>query len=384
MVLDITIQRQERLSSMYFILKSEIELKKRQFCPFCNKTQIKRLDKAELYTKYSCWNKECKDNNTPFIILDNRILNEDFFSLLCENCQESYIREVIIKNKNPYLIFSCDGKMCSASITPYSYNLSNQKWEGNIPKFSMFEEQIESIKKREEIAVPKRKKNNNVENNYTDTEDVELVKQPEIQVKIPEFKNPFCQIGDIPLLTLNNVDYTKFLNHHQNKVVVLVDVPNYIRTLREIYPRDFETVLKKAYQLLRKIIESSFNTSDKYIIRYFSKPDSDLYASNQILMNYCRENPLNQFFHLLKIEKSGHFSDIDNYLIVNGVEILERCELRGFVIVSSDKDYLPVMRIATHKKVRKYIYGLNTADIYEKYGIDDIKLIAQFKETRDY
>ena len=37
------------------------------------------------------------------------------------------------------------------------------------------------------------------------------------------------------------------------------------------------------------------------------------------------------------------------------------------------------MRIATHKNIRKYIYGLNTAAIYEKYGIDDLKIL-QFRD----
>ncbi len=36
----------------------------------------------------------------------------------------------------------------------------------------------------------------------------------------------------------------------------------------------------------------------------------------------------------------------DYYLIANGAEILERCKIRGFVIVSNDKDYLPVMQRA--------------------------------------
>ncbi|GAG86335.1 unnamed protein product, partial [marine sediment metagenome] len=61
------------------------------------------------------------------------------------------------------------------------------------------------------------------------------------------------------------------------------------------------------------------------------------------------------------------------------VEILERCEIRGFVIVSSDKDYLPVMRIASYKNVKSRILGINTPEIYEKYNIEDIKFLGMMK-----
>ena len=51
----------------------------------------------------------------------------------------------------------------------------------------------------------------------------------------------------------------------------------------------------------------------------------------------------------------------------------------SFVIVSSDKDYLPVMRIASYKKIKSRILGINTSDIYEKYNIDDIKFLGIMK-----
>ena len=100
-------------------------------------------------------------------------------------------------------------------------------------------------------------------------------------------------------------------------------------------------------------------------------------ASTMIVGVLREDSDLRGSPYILNMGRRG-----SNYLIANGVEILERCNLRGFVIVSSDKDYLPVMRIATFKKVRKYIYGLNTADIYQRYGIEDIQLIAQFKEPK--
>ncbi|KKM74701.1 hypothetical protein LCGC14_1397650, partial [marine sediment metagenome] len=100
---------------------------------------------------------------------------------------------------------------------------------------------------------------------------------------------------------------------------------------------------------------------------------------NNIIINLCSKNSNKEIFHLLKVPKGGGYSDIDNYLIANGVEILERCEIRGFVIVSSDKDYLPVMRIASYKRIKSRIIGINTPEIYEKYSITDIKFLGIMK-----
>ena len=77
--------------------------------------------------------------------------------------------------------------------------------------------------------------------------------------------------------------------------------------------------------------------------------------------------------------KGRGYSDIDNYLIANGVEILERCTPRGFIIVSSDKDYLPVMRIAQYRDIKSYIMGMKPPQIYEKYNIGDIKFLGIMK-----
>jgi hypothetical protein len=50
--------------------------------------------------------------------------------------------------------------------------------------------------------------------------------------------------------------------------------------------------------------------------------------------------------------------------------------------VSSDKDYLPVMRIAEFKGVKSRILGINTSEIYEKYDIDDIKFLNVLKHFK--
>ncbi|KKN17716.1 hypothetical protein LCGC14_0962950 [marine sediment metagenome] len=159
----------------------------------------------------------------------------------------------------------------------------------------------------------------------------------------------------------------------------MVDLPNFIRTLRGLYPHNFEDVLRKAHDLVLKYIENSFLTAKDYIIRYFSKPAKDLKIPNNIIINFCSKNSNMEIFHLLKVPKGGGYSDIDNYLIANGVEILERCELRGFVIISSDKDYLPVLRIAIYKKIKSQIIGINTPEIYEEYNIPSITFLGMMK-----
>lgn len=151
--------------------------------------------------------------------------------------------------------------------------------------------------------------------------------------------------------------------------------------MREHYPNSFNEVIIKSHQLLLKSIKNLFNTSDEYehIIRYFSKPADDLDGSNNLIKDFCEANSSSEYFHLLKLGKGKGFSDIDNYLIANGVEILERCALKGFMIVSSDKDYLPVMRIAKYRNVKSYIMAINTPRVYEQYKIDDIKFLGIMK-----
>jgi hypothetical protein len=54
---------------------------------------------------------------------------------------------------------------------------------------------------------------------------------------------------------------------------------------------------------------------------------------------------------------------------------LERSKIRGFGIVCSEKDYLPLMIIAGYKNVRSFILGIKTPKIYEKYEIPNIKIL---------
>ena len=110
---------------MYFLLKSEVEVfdnqknyyKKRVYCPVCNKTQLKKLDTSNLYNKYQCWNKNCGENNTPFIILNDYIQYEGNFNDKCDDCDEPLHREFVIeKSKDVILYFKCKGKLCESNM----------------------------------------------------------------------------------------------------------------------------------------------------------------------------------------------------------------------------------------------------------------------------
>jgi len=369
---------------MYFLLKSEVETidvqknyyKKRVFCPFCFKGQLKKLESNDFYIKYHCWNKNCGKREIPFIVLKNYIQDEDIFEDICDTCQEPLHRELKIdENQNILLIFKCNSKLCETNIEPHCYNYSNKEWQGKSPKLIVYDDMLDSNKLDIEVK----------EKSIIETKaKIEIIRDlGSISSKEQENQEALYKIEEIPLLTMNNAEYSDFLEHHQDKVVCLVDVPNFIRTLRGLFPRDFENVLKKAHKLLLDYIENSFHVSSDYIIRYFSKPDKDLEIPNNIIINFCSDNPNTEIFHLLKVLKGAGYSDIDNYLIANGVEILERCTIRGFVIVSSDKDYLPVMRIASYKNVKSRILGINTPEIYEKYNIENIKFLGIMNFFKD-
>ena len=370
---------------MYFLLKSEVETvdikknyyKKRLYCPDCFKAQLKKLDSSKYYNKYQCWNKDCKANGTPFAVLNVYIKNEELFEDSCDSCQEQFHREFILDGgENPLLQFKCSGKLCESNIDSYSYNLRAGEWDGKSPKIVLYDDSSATKSQtfesgRKQIKIKKIHPVEEDEQNLIDSLPKELQEQ---EIYVPTYK-----IEEIPLLTMNSIEYSNFLDRHQQKVVVLVDLPNFIRTLRELYPHKFEDVLRKAHGRVLEYIENSFHTSTDYIIRYFSKPAKDLEIPNNIIINFCSKNSNREIFHLLKVPKGGGYSDIDNYLIANGVEILERCEIRGFVIVSSDKDYLPVMRIASYKKIKSRIIGINTPEIYEKYNIPDITFLGMMK-----
>ncbi len=368
---------------MIFLLRSEVEsldiknnyYKKRVYCPYCSKIQLKKLDSNKVYNKYQCWNKNCEYKDVPFVVLNLYIQNEDYFDDICDICQQHYHREFIVDNNgNILLYFRCNEKLCESNIEPYCYNIRKENWEGKSPKFTLLDETSNSSS----LKPPRIEKSTEIIEKIEEQKNdpIEFVSKEFLEQRIYDYA---YKIEDIPLLSMDDLEYSNFLEHHQDKVVVLVDMPNFIRTLRDYYRRNFEDALKRAHQLLLEYIEKSFYTSSNYIIRYFSKPDKDLQIPNKIIINFCTENQDKEYFHLFKILKGARYSDIDNYLIANGVEILERCNIKGFVIVSSDKDYLPVMRIASYKNVKSRIVGINTPEIYEKYNIEGIKFLGIMK-----
>ena len=365
---------------MHFLLKSEVETvnikknyyRKKLYCPDCFKTQLKKLDSNTFYNKYHCWNKDCKANGIPFAILNDYIKDEENFDDCCDSCQEPLHRE--FQDEDALLQFKCSGKLCESNIDPYSFNLKTGEWEGIPPKMVLYDDSAAPKGQKFERDIKKKhiklKKNRIIEENEQKlTDPLPNQESYEITYKIEE----------MPLLEMNSNEYSSFLDRHQQKVVVLVDLPNFIRTMRGLYPHNFEDVLRKAHDGILQYIENSFLTAKDYIIRYFSKPAKDLKIPNNIIINFCSKNSNREIFHLLKVPKGGGYSDIDNYLIANGVEILERCEIRGFVIISSDKDYLPVLRIAIYKKIKSQIIGINTPEIYEEYNIPSITFLGMMK-----
>jgi uncharacterized LabA/DUF88 family protein len=367
---------------MDFLLKSEVltrdvnrgHLKRTIYCPFCNKSQIRKIEEHKYYSKYKCWNKHC-DTHEPFIVVKDFIEKEEFFNLVCDFCGEPFHRNFEQENGSLHLKFECQSKLCGSYDGPLLFNLTKGKWENKKPKFKVYDDQIELISselKQEDHHIENLVPSELPENSQIDSK--RSLEEKSIQSSQENTSKGQLNVK-MPLLNMDQEQYTSFLDLHNGKVIILVDVPNFIRTLHDYYPIHFQEILKKAYDLLIYFIDNYYRVSENYLIRYFSKPDDDLMRPNQFLMDKCRNNREAEFFHLLKIDKKGHFSDIDNYLITNAVEILERCDIKGFSIVSSDKDYLPVMRIADYKGIRSCILGINTSDIYQKYNIGDIKFL---------
>lgn len=352
-------------------------------CPCCGLPRIKKIDSNDLYNKYSCWNKDCECRDVPFAVLNLKLADEDYLDLVCEQCEELYEREFYLDdNGGPMLAFKCQDKLCRFSMEPHVYDLKAGTWHGEGPRLIVYEDQAFPSEVERECLKdnPENPESEGFSQGITNLKgqaktttiqpSIEKTKYGATKIDLP------CEMGEIPLLSMNAKRHEQFLNYHEGKVIVFVDVPNFIRTLRDYFPREFEQVLQKAHELLYQFVDSSFNADDAFIVRYYTKPDEDLAESNLMLMEYCRERPEQEFFHSLRINKQGHLSDIDNYLIANAVEVLEACDLRGFVIVSSDKDYLPVMKIAGFKGVRSFIFGVNAPGIYDDYGVENIKVLG--------
>lgn len=359
---------------MYFLLKSEIEsidinknsIKRRLFCPFCKNVMLKKLDSNEIYDKYQCWNMKCEYKDTPFALIKYYIQYEDLFKPVCETCGESYSRELVDNGNHRLLMkFRCADNECDTHGKAYCYNTFLDEWVGTPPPFIDYNE----------LPNPTSNEQQKSESFINRNKCVEISKENLIELGLKEIPNHTFKIEEIPLLNMKYSDYNRFLKYHKEKFVILVDLPDFIRTLRKIIPFNFELVLERAHHLLIEFIKHSFQIQDDYIIHYFSKPDTDLELSNKVIINFCMKNRNNEFFHILKTPKGRACSDIDSYLIANGIEILERCKIKGFGIICSEKDYHPVMQIASYKKIRSLMIGLETPKIYEKYKMPTMKFI---------
>ncbi|MFX1324244.1 MAG: hypothetical protein ACFE8N_04760 [Promethearchaeota archaeon] len=325
---------------------------------------LKKLDSNEIYDKYQCWNMKCENKDTPFALIKYYIQYEDLFKPVCETCGESYSRELVDNGNHRLLIkFSCKATECETHRRAYCYNIFLDEWEGTPPPFIDYNE----------LSNPNSNKQD--ETSINSNRSIGLSKENLIELGLKEIPNHTFKMEEIPLLNMKYSDYNRFLKFHKEKFVILVDLPDFIRTLRKIIPFNFELVLERAHHLLIEYIKHSFQVQDDYIIHYFSKPDNDLELSNKIIINFCMKNRKNEFFHILKTPTEGASSDIDSYLIANGIEILERCKIKGFGIICSEKDYHPVMQIASYKKIQSIMVGLDTPKIYEKYKIPSMKFI---------
>ncbi|MHA1763983.1 MAG: NYN domain-containing protein [Promethearchaeota archaeon] len=283
------------------------------------------------------------------------------------------------------MLFRCEKKFCGTNNNPFIYDLRKRIWKGQVPRFIVFEDQLKQADHSkstlfgEKSALENKKATPHQKVKHEKHKDRVEVKINRKIGKNSNQKARKARTRRISLLTMDKMEFENYLHSHEEKIVILVDVPNFIRTLRNLYSNNFLEILRKAHDLLLNFIETYFHSKKGYVIHYYSKPDPDLAEANVLLEDTCCEKSNSEFFHLLEIEKSGHFSDIDNYLIVNAMAILERCTLKGFAIVSSDKDYLPVMKIASFKDFKSCILGINTSDIYEKHAIGDIKFLGIMK-----
>lgn len=345
--------------NIIFKLRYESYNQRTGLCPVCNKfNSTKRVLDGGYFEIFVCYHPLC--SGRYFAIVKKFLHNEYKYIDKCPDCGIKLerifhlIRHLYCEengHKDFYevkLYFKCD--KCDSEH--YTYNLSKGHWEGNIPIFETDESKF---------RLPLKK-----------------IKEIKKQKKIAIAEQFICEHMIMPLLEMEKAHYTRFLRFHGNKVVVMVDVPNLVRTLRECeFDQNISEIILQTHDLLVKFIKKSFRVSELYIIRYFSKPDIDLLRANEILASYCRDSD-KEFFHLLEVYKQKRFSDIDNYLIANAVNIISRIRIKGFCIVSSDKDYLPVFTLSSYGDIKSFLIAINVPTLYYECKVPVIKLLDLF------
>lgn len=337
----------DQYSGVPFFLKTERKGKTKGMCPYCNTTMTKKVEIGEKFTVYRCWNKDCSEKGVTFALIHDYMFNEYKFSVLCKLCKKPFMRDLCIADdRTIYLYFRCNSKFCERSLEPYVYNLTMGRWELPIPEFK--------------------------------TNTSEYIWNPDrVEAGIEEI-HPWkpvslCEVEKVPLLDLDDNAYQLFLDHHHHKVAVLVDVPNWVRMLERYTGSNIKESLQKTEDFVKRLIIERFDKTAECIVRYFSVPEKDLMWANHLFSERCREKINQEFFHLLEVPKLDHdevgLSDIDNYLIVNAMMLIGNCDIQGLIIVSSDKDYLPVMLSAKKKGIPACVLGVIIPEIYTRYGI---------------
>lgn len=350
MVVEIDLESLNR-PNVNVYLRTEMREFQKGTCPCCHHTMTKKTHDNDIYTVYRCWNKHC-NNNPTFVIMRKYMYNEYKFVTRCE-CGRLFDRRFEIIDDDLFLTFSCGDKLCTFN-KKFTYNLFEERWENDIPEF------VEEI---DEFKLPQ--------------EDIDRMKEARIK-RVPH-EVPICKLDHMPLLTMSRVEYEHFLSHHQNKVLVLVDVPNFIRTVREYHFKNFDDIVNSTRDLIIHVTQSEFDVIGNYVINYFSNPSTDLTRANDTMRKCCSEYG-NEFFHLLEITKfKNHkhaWSDIDSYLTVNAINMITYCDLEGILIVSSDKDYLPIHKLAEMKGVNSRVFGINVPGEYEEHDVSVIPFLG--------
>ncbi|MHA2131939.1 MAG: hypothetical protein ACW99L_18375, partial [Promethearchaeota archaeon] len=214
---------------MYVLLKSEVEIidfnknfiQKRIYCPFCMNSILKILDSNQFYYKYQCWNRNCENNDIPFIILKEYLQFEHLFKTECESCGESYNREFIENGDHSLLLnFNCSENICETNLKPYQYNIYLGEWEGTPPPFL---EHAHKTNLEETKHSEKEETTQKIQMINTNLQDL-------IRSDLKKISNHSLKLEEVPLLDMKEREYDKFLKHHKKKVVVLVDLPDFIRS----------------------------------------------------------------------------------------------------------------------------------------------------------
>jgi uncharacterized LabA/DUF88 family protein len=348
----------EAVEGLEIYTRTEMGRVKKMRCPECGRS-TRRVKAREHFSIRVCKGPSCRRRGDFFVGLNGFMHNEFKFSARCRYCGEKLTRRLARNEEGELLLaFRCDSvdsKLCAgASEDPFTYNLTRDRWEGNIPTF---EEDIDSYR---------------------------LPEGDKEELKRKARGDEICPVGDMPLLTMRGRLYEKFVEAHHGRAVAMVDVPNLVRTLREYHLKDFEDFLRDSRLAVLDLIFSKMDTVTEHIIHYFSNPSEDLGDANAIFSEHCDGDW--EMFHSLEARKFHHgeygYGDIDSYLVANAISILTLCDLKGLLLVTSDKDFLPVVRYAKLRRIPCFIVGANPAADFSEWETEVLNLLETVTRLR--